>query len=528
MSFRRWSLWWCLLLGGVFSSELARAGELPLMRLPPELSKSFSLSGLALKNFGLHAQLVDSDVSPALLTLNAEQAFMMASTTKVVTSLAALDLLGPDYRWQTRAYATGPVRAGRLTGDLVIVGGSAGISPGELSRWFKQMHREGLTEVMGNIVLERVAFLHESKGWRRELLDANAVQPRQTLAPVPSPVSAYAKRGAPGSLVVTVAPSHGLRAIVTLSPRPAGITVVNDVTMGEGCLAWAVWESPDESGAGVLQLVIRGQWDSSCGRRDVASVRAPASVRLVPAAQEMPTSQLPVMAAPARAVPAVPQFVASLWKDGGGKLWGRVIEADRWLRDAGARLEPQWVSRTSIALADVLRDMNKTSNNLAARSLLLSLADNTTQVKRAQLSREVARLRDARARLHAWLLTQGLVDGDIRVDLGSGQSHAERGKPRALVQLLANAWRGGTGKVFLESLPIAGVDGTLAHRMLKGPARGQAFLKTGSLSDTRALAGYVRAKSGKLYAVAVIVNHPKAAQATPSLDAFIEWIAKNG
>lgn len=527
MSLRQWSLLLSLLVGAVLWSGSARAGESSPPGIPPELAKSFSLSGLALKNFGLYAKLVDSDTAPALATLNAEQPFVMASTAKLVTSLAALDLLGPDYRWRTRAFATGPLRGGRLAGDLVIVGGSAGLTPGQLSRWFKQMRREGLAEVTGYIVLEHLAFLHESAGWR-ESPEANAVPPPQALAPAPPSVTAYVDRGAADSLVVAVAPSRGPRAILTLSPRPAGITVVNDVIMGEGCRAWAVWESSDESGAGAPQLVVRGQWDSSCGKRDVASVRAPASVKLVPATQEMPTLRLPVMAAPTPVVAAVHQIVAGLWKDAGGRLGGRVIETDRWSRDARARSQPSWASQTSIPLAEVLREMNKTSNNLAARSLLLALADSATQVKRIRLLGEVARLRDAQDRVHAWLLTQGLVDGDIRVDLGSGQSHAERGKPRALVQLLANAWRVGAGKIFLESLPIAGVDGTLAHRMLKGPATGQAFLKTGTLSDTRALAGYVRAKSGKVYAVAVIVNHPKAAQATPSLDAFIEWVAKNG
>lgn len=507
----------------------ARAGESKSPGIPPEIAKSFSLSGLALKNFGLYAKLVDSDASSTLAALNAEQPFVMASTTKLVTSLAALDLLGPDYRWRTRAFATGPLEGGRLAGDLVIVGGSAGLTPGELSRWFKQMRREGLTEVTGFIVLERVALLRESNNWR-ELLEANAVPQSQAVAVAlaPPPATAYGNRGAPGSLVVAVAPSTGTRAILTLSPRPAGITVVNDVVMGEGCVAWAVWESSDESGAGAPQLVVRGQWDSSCGKRVVASVRAPASVTLAPAPQEMPTLRLPVMAVPARAVPAVPLIVAGLWKSAGGRLGGRVIETDRWPRGAGARSQPPWASQTSIPLAEVLREMNKNSNNLAARSLLLSLADSTAQVRRIRLSGEAARLHDAQDRVHAWLLTQGLVDGDIRIDLGSGQSHAERGKPRALVQLLANAWQGGAKQIFLESLAIAGVDGTLARRMLKGPATGQAFLKTGTLSDTRALAGYVRAKSGKVYAVAAIVNHPKAAQATPSLDAFIEWIARNG
>jgi D-alanyl-D-alanine carboxypeptidase/D-alanyl-D-alanine-endopeptidase (penicillin-binding protein 4) len=167
----------------------------------------------------------------------------------------------------------------------------------------------------------------------------------------------------------------------------------------------------------------------------------------------------------------------------------------------------------------MIREMNKTSNNLAARNLLLSLSPQASVTQT---------LRGAQERVHAWLRTQGLSDGDIRIEVGSGQSRAERGKPRALVQLLSQAWRAAAGKALLASLPIAGVDGTLAHRMRHGAATGHAHLKTGTLSDTRALAGYVYARSGKVYAVAAMVNHPNAARATPALDAFIEWVVNNG
>jgi D-alanyl-D-alanine carboxypeptidase/D-alanyl-D-alanine-endopeptidase (penicillin-binding protein 4) len=136
-----------------------------------------------------------------------------------------------------------------------------------------------------------------------------------------------------------------------------------------------------------------------------------------------------------------------------------------------------------------------------------------------------AALRAAQQRVRDWLRSQGLRDGDITLVVGSGQSRAERGKPRALVELLRTAWRGPGSQTLLDSLPIAGVDGTLANRMKSGAATGQAYLKTGTLSDTRTLAGYVRAKSGKVYAVALVVTDAEAGRATPALDAVVEWIA---
>jgi len=97
-----------------------------------------------------------------------------------------------------------------------------------------------------------------------------------------------------------------------------------------------------------------------------------------------------------------------------------------------------------------------------------------------------------------------------------------------MVRLLRNAWASRQAQAFIASLPIAGIDGTLAHRMTHGRATGHAFLKTGTLLDTRALAGYVQAASGGTYAVSLLVNHPEAQRATPALDALIEWVARNG
>jgi D-alanyl-D-alanine carboxypeptidase/D-alanyl-D-alanine-endopeptidase (penicillin-binding protein 4) len=136
--------------------------------------------------------------------------------------------------------------------------------------------------------------------------------------------------------------------------------------------------------------------------------------------------------------------------------------------------------------------------------------------------------RAAQRRVAEWLRSQGLADDDLRIDDGSGRSRLARGRPRALVQLLVNEWRSKDARVFVDSLPIAGVDGTLSRRMRGGAAAGRAFLKTGSLSDTRALAGYVTARSGKVYAIALLVNHTQAARATPALDALVEWLAANG
>jgi D-alanyl-D-alanine carboxypeptidase/D-alanyl-D-alanine-endopeptidase (penicillin-binding protein 4) len=222
--------------------------------------------------------------------------------------------------------------------------------------------------------------------------------------------------------------------------------------------------------------------------------------------------------------------VAGIWRSVGGRLQGRVRDGSlkRYQRD-GLRLplstpdgDPlfAWMTHQSKPLQDLLREINKTSNNLASRHLMLSLAPG--------FPARAATMAAAQDRVRSWLARQGFAADDLVIDNGSGLSRAEKGRPRALVQLLCQAINQSSLSSFLASLPVAGIDGTLAHRMENGFAAGMAFLKTGSLLDARALAGYVRGRSGKVYAVATLLNHPDAAVGRPALDGVIEWLARTG
>ena len=483
----------------------ARAAE----PLPPEVRVALVASGLPLKSFGFYAQPVDTAAPATLAALNADQPFLMASTTKVITSLAALDLLGPTHRWRTQAFATGPVVNGRLQGDLVLMGQDAGLTPAELSRWFKQMRGEGLSEVSGRIVLERLTLLHDTPATQTS---GDALEPAP---PAPSP---GLQAAAPAQLVVAVRPAAGEKAAVALRPQPPGVLVINDVFMGDGCSAWAQWT---QTKGAAPALWVRGQWEAGCGARDIAYVKAPPVAPGPTLRNASARSGAP--ARPPLPLVTTPRLVASLWAETGGRLRGGVVDGLARVRLRGIAGAPSsWSSELTTPLHDVIREMNKNSDTVAARNLLLSLSQRGIALTPA------AALRSAQDRVNAWLIKQGLADGDIRIDIGSGQSRNERGKPRALVHLLQNAWRAGGAQAFVESLPIAGVDGTMAHRLRNGQATGQAFLKTGTLSDTRALAGYVRGSSGKFYAVSIIVTDPAAAGATRSLDALVEWIASTG
>jgi len=466
----------------------ARGAGLPQPQaLPPAVLGSVRGTGLPIKSFGLFARPVEGADAP-LAALNEEQPYVLASTAKVVTSLAALDLLGPHYRWRTYAFLGGPLVDGRLKGDLLIVGGgNARLTTADLRQWFAQMRARGLKDIDGCIMLDRFAFrLHD-----------------EDHAHTPKPAPGRPHHARPdaltldeGVLQVEVAATRSGRASISLTPPLAGVQIVNAVAMGGGCGASAVMNDKTSP----PRLIVSGSWSAGCGVRRIGFV-------------------------PLQHGEFTTHAVAGLWREAGGSLGGVVDKAqpDRQElfpldRDGQPRLP--WLVHLSDPLPQVIRDMNKTSNNVAARNLMLSLTRGFPM--------RAATLAEAQQRVHDWLRRQGLAAGDIEIETGSGLSRAERGKPRAMVQLLCNAWRARSAQAFVDSLPIAGVDGTLMHRLQHGQATGQAFLKTGTLLDTRALAGYVRSRSGRVHAVAAFANHPEAARATPALDAFIEWIAKNG
>ena len=216
---------------------------------------------------------MESSEARPLLSFRADQPMLLASTAKLVTSLAALDLLGPEHRWRTTAYSTGSVSDGRLRGDLVITGGPVGLTGNELRRWFVQLREEGLLTIFGNIVLDNVALLHDR--------DPKQVKATEEERALDAPVDARTYNQ--GKLVVSVRPTSGERAAVSVKPRPANVLVINDVLMGGGCGAWASWKLPEEIKSGPpLQLWVRGRWKADCPAEDIAYVRPPSPLHLQP------------------------------------------------------------------------------------------------------------------------------------------------------------------------------------------------------------------------------------------------------
>jgi serine-type D-Ala-D-Ala carboxypeptidase/endopeptidase (penicillin-binding protein 4) len=203
--------------------------------------------------------------------------------------------------------------------------------------------------------------------------------------------------------------------------------------------------------------------------------------------------------------------IAGMWQHIGGSLRGQVRDGQ-----VPVGLVPAFELQ-SPPLAEIVRDINKYSNNVMAQQLFLTLA---------LVQKSPATVESARQVLGQWWRERMGPEQPPMFDNGSGLSREERITAQQLARLLQLAWSSPLMPELMASLPLSGVDGTLRRGRVKA-GLGLAHLKTGSLRDSMGVAGYVDGASGKRYVLVAIINHPQAASARPAIDALIDWAARD-
>ena len=164
----------------------------------------------------------------------------------------------------------------------------------------------------------------------------------------------------------------------------------------------------------------------------------------------------------------------------------------------------------------LIRDINKFSNNVMTQQLFLTMGAAGGGPGNPQRGAAAVR---------GLLAARGIEAPELILENGCGLSRVERISTATLANVLIDAWKGQWMPELMASLPISGVDGTMQKRDV--PA-GAAHMKTGLLEDTRAVAGYVLAASGRRYVVVAIINHPAASRGTGAHDALIDWVYRTG
>lgn len=397
-----------------------------------------------------------------------------ASVMKLVTTYAALDLLGPAFSWSTPVYVDGPIVNGTLQGHLYLRGqGDPKLVSERLWLLMRRVQGLGIRQIAGDIVIDRGAF--ESIEVDPAAFDGEPLRPYNA---APDALLVNYR-----SIVMTFVPDRAAGvASVQVEPALAGVQMDATVPLSaEACGDWRGGLRADFGDGSRLRF--SGSYPAACGER------------LWPLAWPDARGQA------ARAI-------AGTWRDLGGQLRGQVREGV-----VPAGLKPVF-EVSSPQLAEVIRDINKYSNNVMAQQLFLTLSLQQKGRGTLEGSREVLR--------QWWTTRFGAADTPV-LDNGSGLSRSERISAQALGRLLQAAWTSPLMPELVSSLPISGIDGTLR----RSRAGGVAHLKTGSLRDVAGVAGYVDGASGRRWVLVMIANHPNASAVRPAIDAMIDWVARD-
>jgi len=415
--------------------------------------------------------------SETLYALHPHTLLLPASNIKIATLAAAAERLGWDHTYETRVVVAGTMDAGALDGDLVVVGSGDpsidnwdGFADRLFQDWAEQLKARGVRVVNGRIVGDDNAFDDDAlgAGWAWDDLSASFA----------AGVSALQFNQNTVRLTILPGPAVGDPAIVQ-APPVSGLVVASVITTS----------TADRDPA----VIIR-RWPGSSRLELLGSIPIGGAPIYRNASVDNPTLYF------------VNTFRAALIANG-IEVRGSAVDidaiADAPPRDAAA---PMLVHR-SPPLSTLATTMMKLSQNLYAETMLKTPGRSAGAVD-AGAAEEAATFPAGRldtvSRFEQW----GIAPGELQLADGSGLSRYNLATPAALVAILTYvSGRQDLRDQFVETLPVAGRDGTLAHRMAGTAAEGNARAKTGALSNARALSGYVRTAEGEPLVFSIIANN---------------------
>lgn len=404
-----------------------------------------------------------------------------ASVMKLVTTLAALEILGPTYRWQTRYYLDGVLANGTLDGNLVIRGGGDPLLlPRDFRSHLQALKNRGLEKINGSLVIDNGAV--DAGNMDRARFDGS---PNRVYNVIPSAtmINFSATR-------VVVQPV-GNQLQVFADPPADNLRIDNRLTpVATPCRSrWGGWSSKIHRDNSQPEVTLSGTYPLACGMTDFT-----------------------------RAILSNNEYVhgvfSAFWRQAGGSFSG------------GLRLAPTPADASLLHAADsrplteVINGVNKYSNNTMARQLLLTLARESGHVPGTPAKGiEVVR---------AWYLSQQIDMPELAMENGSGLSRIGRISAGSLSALLQIGWNSACRAEFMSSFSLAGIDGTMRKRLKKESPAGRVRIKTGLLYQTRAMAGYVKAGSGDYYSVVMLLNHPSVTywSGNQVQDALLRWLVR--
>ena len=430
----------------------------------------------ALKN----SKIPDSSLSLVMVPLNgpgtptvfnADVSVSPASTMKTITTFAALELLGPNYQWKTEFYTDGTLSNGVLHGNLYLKGGGdPKLNMEKLWLLMRDLRANGVQQVTGDLVLDRSYFIQPTL----PVFDDDGGDENAPFLVHPDALMVNLKA------LRFVSRNDGGKVSVSVEPPIASIHIDNQVKalatqQCDGDVRYNPVTAPDG-----VTVVVSGKLGEGCSSQTYLSLL-----------------DHPTYAAGA---------VRAIWAELGGSIAGRDREA---VVPKSAKLLARAFSPD---LAEIIRDINKYSNNTMAQQLFLSIGARYRTDSDADDGKAALRV------IRAWMARKGIPASHLVMENGSGLSRNERVSAREMAAMLQAAWKSPYAAEFMSSLPIIGTDGTMHKRLKNTALAGEGHIKTGTLNTVRAIAGFSRDDNGNTWAVVAILNDPRPFGASSVLD----------
>ena len=445
--------------------------------LPVPVAEALRRGGIPQDAVSVYVRRVDQ--AQPLIDHRAAQPMNPASVMKLVTTYAALDLLGPAFSWRTELYAAGNIEDEVLDGDLIIKGnGDPALDLERFWSMLRNLRQKGIRDIRGDLVLDRSYFAtssHDPAAFDGEPYRAYNAGPDALL--INNKVTRFQFHGDP---------ERG-RVEVLADPDFASMRIDNRLRLRDGpCGNWkerlAYKVTTD---AGLTTVSFSGQYAQTCGDKILdLSVMDDASYTL--------------------------HLFRRLWQEQGGTLRGALRTGV--VPPSAVKLMDVY----SPPLAEVVRMINKYSNNVMARQLLLTLASEQTGLPGSEAAGQRA--------IAGWLERSGMRFPELVIENGSGLSRTERISAEHIGQLLLHAWTSPVMPELMSPLPLLGQDGTTNTRMKQSAVAGRAHLKTGSINGSRALAGYLLDAGGQRWVVVFMASHPNAGATRAAQDALLDYL----
>jgi len=467
-----------LILTVSFSTESAG-----LTDLPKSVQKIFKNYKLPENSFSLYVKEIDAQ--QPLIVLKGNTPRNPASSIKVITTFAALELLGPTYTWQTKFYLDGTLTDGTLDGNLIMQGGGDPFLVRE-AFWhiLFTLQAKGLKHIKGNFLIDDGNFEDEqgSPGdFDKKPYRAYNVFPDAALVNFQAHQFNF------------VPQKNGLH--IYADPPAATMKIINKVKLTKGrCRGKYRHLKHNITTQGEDTVVtFSGDYPRSCGDQNLLRTM-------------IPNDQY------------VYGVFKSLWESMGGTITGTVGKTSINGK------KPFYVA-TSKPLTEIITYINKYSNNVMARQLLLTIGKEKLESRNEEGKGSKILGRQA---IKEWLQSIGIPAPELVLDNGSGLSRKSRVSVATMGKLLEYAYKSPYQPEFMASLPMLGVDGTVRKRLNGNIPAGKIRIKTGLLNNVRAMAGYVSSASGKHYVVVALQNHPGIQNGigTQVQDEILKWLYK--